>query len=277
MTESAEPRSPRPDFVDPPVIEVALSVGFSPLTAYTNAHGGLFWRRVIETFGTAEEHPPFTIPSVRESVEPASQEVKIVDGAPPIRTWLIAHDGGELLQLQRDVFAHNWRKAGPTQPYPRYEALRGRFEEHFQAFITFSDEQKLGDVEPQQCDITYVNHVPVGEHVRTAGDLQEVVVPWSWPNTGFLPKPDHARFSVQFVIRDDAGRFAGRLTAEVKPAYRRTDRSGVIVLSMTARGKPIGSGLGGALAFFDLGREWIVRGFAELTTPKMHRLWGRTE
>jgi uncharacterized protein (TIGR04255 family) len=277
MTESADSRPPRPDFVDPPVIEVALSVGFPPLAGYTNAHAGLFWQRFRETFATAEEHPPFAIPAVVESTEPPQQELEIVDGAPPIRTWLIASDRGELLQLQRDIFAHNWRKTGPNQPYPRYEAVRSRFEQHFRAFISFVQEENLGPVEPQRCDVTYVNHIPVGEHLRTAGELQELVLSWAWPHTAFLPKPDRAVFSVQFVIRDDNDRFAGRLTVDAKPAYRRSDRSGIVVLSMTARGKPIGTGVEGALGFFDLGREWIVRGFADLTTPGMHKLWARTQ
>ncbi len=275
MPDSADSRPPRPDFTDPPVIEVALSVGFKPLTGYTNAHAGLFWQRLQGTFATAEEHPPFVIPSVAESSEPAPRGLEIVDGAPPIRTWLIASDRGELLQLQRDIFAHNWRKTEPTRPYPRYEAVRDRFHEYFRAFVDFAQEESLGTIEPQRCDVTYVNHIPLGEHMPTAGDLQELVLSWSSPNTAFLPKPDRALLSLRFVIRDDNDRFAGQLTVDAKPAYRRSDRTGIVVLSMTARGKPIGTGIDGTLAFFDLGREWIVRGFADLTTPKMHALWRR--
>jgi hypothetical protein len=27
--------------------------------------------------------------------------------------------------------------------------------------------------------------------------------------------------------------------------------------------------------FFDLGHEWIVRGFADITTPDVHKIWER--
>ncbi|MCY4660974.1 MAG: TIGR04255 family protein [Acidobacteria bacterium] len=276
MVTAAASQRPRPDFSDPPVIEVALSVGFPALERYTSAHAGLFWQRAKGTFSTTEEHPPFDIPAVTEATESARPKMRVVDGAPPLRTWLVTPDGGELLQLQRDVFAHNWRKTAPAQPYPRYEAVRARFENHFRAFQAFAQEENLGTVEPQRCDVTYVNHVPVGDLLRTAGDLQELVVPWSWPHAAFLPKPDRVLFSSEFVIRDESGKFGGRLTVDAKPAYRRSDRSGIIVLSLTARGIPLGAGIDGALAFFDLGREWIVRGFADLTTPKMHALWGRS-
>lgn len=275
MTESADSRPSRPDFTDPPLIEVALSVGFNPLLGYTNAHSGLFWRRFAGTFAKAEEHPPLSLPRVKESRE-APQQIEIVDGPPPIRTWLIAEDGSELLQLQRDIFAHNWRKIGPTQKYPRYESVRNRFKGYFRAFVEFVQERDLGVVEPQACEVTYVNHIPVGAHLRTSGELQELMLSWSWPHTTFLRKPDEVRFSAQFVIRDNNDKFVGRLVVDAKPAYRRSDRSGILVLSMTARGIPLGNGFDGVLAFFDLAREWIVRGFTDLTTPKMHKLWGRT-
>ena len=274
MTESADSRRSRPDFTDPPVIEVALSVGFGPLARYANAHSGLFWRRFAEAFARVEEHPPFNIPPVRELQE-APQEIEIVDGPPPIRTWLIANDGSELLQLQRDVFAHNWRKTGPDQEYPRYESVRARFQEYFRSFVEFVDEEDLGAIEPHACEVTYVNHIPVGEHLKGSGNLEELMTLWSWPHTTFLTKPNEARFAAQFVIRDDSDRFVGRLNVDAKPAYRRSDNSGIIVLSLTARGIPFGNGVDGVLAFFDLGREWIVRGFTDLTTPKMHGVWGR--
>ena len=274
MTESTDSSSSRPDFTDPPVTEVALSVGFNPLTRYANAHGGLFWQRFAETFAKVEEHPAFSLPPVKELPD-APQQIEIVDGPPPIRTWLIAEDDSELLQLQRDIFAHNWRKTGPTQEYPRYESVRSRFQEYFRAFAEFVQERDLGVLEPNACEVTYVNHIPVGEHLRTSGDLQELLLSWSWPHTTFLPKPNEIRFSAQFVIRDDNDKFVGRLIVDGKPAYRRSDRSGIIVLSMTARGMPLGKGFDGVLGFFDLGREWIVRGFTDLTTPNMHKVWGR--
>ena len=278
MTESASSHTVRPDFDNPPVIEVALSVGFEPLARYTNAHTGLFWQRVVGLFSAAEEHPPLSIPPARESLVPSPDqpEVEIGSGVPPTRTWLIARDGDELLQLQRDTFAHNWRKRRPEQPYPRYKSVRGHFEEHFRSFMTFVEEHDLGDVKPKRCDITYVNHIPLDDTVISFGDLHEAFSLCAWPKMVFLPKPDHARSSMQFVIRDDMDKFAGRLTVDVKPAYRRVDGRRVIVLTMTARGNPIGAGVGGTLAFFDLGREWIVRGFADLTTAPMHELWGRT-
>ena len=275
VPESADTPSPRPDFDNPPVIEVALSVGFTPLAQYTSAHGGLFWQRVADKFVKAEEHPPLSIPQESEGVGPAVPRVELT-ALPTPRLWLVTEDGDELLQLQSDVFARNWRKTAPDRPYARYETVRGQFEKGFRSFIAFTEEQGWETVTPERCDVTYVNHFPAGQGWEKFGELHHLVTTCSWPKrTGFLPLPDEALFSGRFAIRDDLGQFAGRLTVEIKPAFR-LDKQRVLVMSMTARGKPLGEGVDGVLAFFDLGREWIVRGFADLTTERMHGLWGRT-
>ena len=45
-------------------------------------------------------------------------------------------------------------------------------------------------------------------------------------------------------------------------------------VQLFARGAPIGDGLEGALAFLDLGHDWLVRAFKSLTTLEMHKEWG---
>jgi hypothetical protein len=40
------------------------------------------------------------------------------------------------------------------------------------------------------------------------------------------------------------------------------------VLHLTARGQ-----VGDGVAFFDIGREWIVKTFKMLTTESMHNIW----
>jgi hypothetical protein len=67
----------------------------------------------------------------------------------------------------------------------------------------------------------------------------------------------------------------GRLYIEFKPAVRHDDGKRVIVLTLTARGAPASPKIVGVLDWFDLGREWIVRGFTDFTADAMHKQWGR--
>ncbi len=274
VTAAKTPSKDRPDFKTPPVVEVALSVGFDPIAGYTSAHSGLFWSRLADDFPDAEDQAPLAIPDETEGLRTRpTQGVAVTNALPPMRTWLKSDDGSSLIQLQRDVFAHNWRKTGADDEYPRYPSVRARFEDRFRTFGEFTTAHGLGAPVTRRCDVTYVNHVPTEEaHV---GRLDEVLAICDWPTTAFLPIPEQRRTSVTFPIRRDDGTFVGRLVCEGKPGKRKSDGQHMFVISLTARGAPIGDGVEGVLGFFDVGRDWIVRGFADLTTPAMHESWGR--
>jgi hypothetical protein len=48
-------------------------------------------------------------------------------------------------------------------------------------------------------------------------------------------------------------------------------------MTLTARGVPHSSDQEELLRCLDVGREWVVRGFADFTTDEMHNLWKRRE
>jgi len=62
----------------------------------------------------------------------------------------------------------------------------------------------------------------------------------------------------------------------LKPAIRDADGMEILLLTLTARGKPAGSELADVLEWLDMGRRWVVRGFADFTSQKMHTLWKRS-
>jgi hypothetical protein len=82
---------------------------------------------------------------------------------------------------------------------------------------------------------------------------------------------------LRFVIPGKAGRPVGRLHVVSQPAWTKTDNTPILVLNLTARGEPLEGGIEGAFGFFELGRKWIVKGFAELTTAEMHKVWERID
>ncbi len=68
----------------------------------------------------------------------------------------------------------------------------------------------------------------------------------------------------------------GRLHVSIQPGWRKPDNAPIYVLELTARGAPTGIGMEGAQSFFDVGHDWIVRGFRDLTTSDMHKIWRLT-
>jgi uncharacterized protein (TIGR04255 family) len=210
------------------------------------------------------------MPVERLDSAPSLATVEFRVGQPPAKTriWLISEDDERLIQIQRDWFAYNWRKRGGQ--YGRYEEGRSNFVSYFERFERFIEDLDLGKIEPKQCEVTYVNHIRTAS--GSLGDLSDVLRIISQPE---LVDPavavEASQLNMAFSLRDGdtaVGRLHLTIIANV------VNDQPVWVLNLTARGVPLGSGLGGVLDFFDLGRKAIVTNFKVLTTETMHEQWG---
>ena len=269
-----------PDFEDPPVTEVALAVQFESLTALRTPQVGLLWNDFRVRFPQIEEHAPLD-PIVERfgEVKPPKVGVRLeMMQKPPVpRCWFLNENGTELIQIQQNRFAHNWRKTGQgDDPYPRYEHVRRTFETELGTFGSFLRRENVGELQPNLCEVTYVNHIVAGRGWDKHGQLDEVLALFAPKySDAFLPDPEEIRLGAAYVIHGEDGQPLGRLRISVEPAYRRSDDQPMFLLNLVARGRPVGEGIDGVLRFLDIGREWVVRSFAAITTPKMHGIWGR--
>ena len=197
---------------------------------------------------------------------------------PGTRCWFKNSAGTQLLQVQRDRFIHNWRKNGTQEAYPRYEQLRREFAEELQAFVAFVQAERLGILTPNQCEITYVNHIVPGGIWESHSELSKVLAVFcdARPDT-FLGQPENSSVSMRFVIQNAKNQPIGRLHISVDPVYRSEDQMPMWQMTLVARGGPQTADVTGVLDFLDMGREQIVRGFASLTTQAMHDSWRRQD
>jgi uncharacterized protein (TIGR04255 family) len=267
-----------PDFRKPPVAETVLSLQFEPIGGLTTAHVGLLWQRFRDQLPLVEERPP--LPPVFERFEapkPPEVEVTVKDRLPAPRVWFLNQAKTELIQVQPDRLVHNWRKVLGIEPYPRYEPIREKFRQEVEIFEQLLRDEGVGTLIINQCEVTYVNHIEPSGVWERHGQLDMVLRNWSRLPTGiFLPEPEDAAARIRFVIPSQ-GKPVGRLHVSFQPAWKKADNSALFSLTLTARGMPLGEGKEGAFAFFDLGRRWIVKAFADLTTPEMQLIWERTD
>ena len=274
--------TPLPDFAKPPVTEVVLSLQFEPLPAFRSLQIGRLWAEALhDRFPTTEEHAPLEPTFERFGVVGRASlmaRLQFFDVPPVARYWFSNEKGTDLVQLQQDRFIRNWRKMGDGDTYPRYEYVREMFQRDVVVFLDFLKRNNLGAVKPNQCEVTYINQVDAGGAWKDHGDVAKVISPWSGQNSDrFLPQPEDVSLNSRYVIPDEQGEPVGRLNVAVQPGYRKADEAPVFLLNLTARGRPLGSGVDGVLRFFDLGREWVVRGFASVTTKTMHQHWERRD
>ncbi len=278
-------RPPLPDFEQPPVIEVALSIQFERLAQLRAPHLGLLWTEFQDKFPFYEDHAPLDhIVETFGVRQPPKLGIQLVAGdAPPVvRCWFLNEPRTELIQVQQDRFVHNWRKIGvgvkEGEEYPHYEHISEQFEKELEVFKKFVVNNNIGKFIPNQCEITYINHIVAGEGWNTHDELSEVVSIWSSDFSEPFPlQIEESRFGIRCFIPDEQGNPIGRLHISLQPGFRRSDEKPMFVLTLTSRGKPSENSTAGIFQFLDAGRKFIVLGFTAITTPKMHTIWGRKD
>lgn len=265
---------PIPSFEAPPVIEVVWGIQFRDLQWLTSSGAGVFWTQIRDDYPVCEEQP--TIPHVIESdrpLAPTGQTIQFGDVPPMNRQWYISPSGTELIQLQRDRFLFNWRKVEDSDTYPRYDYMKEKFSKSWERFCAFVNESGHELSEIDQCEMTYINHFPKGDIWTAPAEIAGAFRPFTWPSdVKFLPSPLSLG---QRLIFDPPGT-PGRLHVTLKHGTTGNgDGTELFVLELTARGLPESTETEGLFAWFASVREWIDRGFADLTSETMHERWRR--
>jgi uncharacterized protein (TIGR04255 family) len=267
-----------PDYAQPPVVEVvfAVALGPLPLSVVDLARFGL--ERLGDAFPLRSEQPPMqmAVETFDRTVQMVMPTLALLTGPPPVRLWFQSEDKTRLVQVQRDWLACNWQGASTGAPYPRYESNETFFCETWDGLSQFVEELGHGPVSPNQCELTYINHIVPGELWARHGQMGNVLR-LAGEAGSFLPEPEDGQVVFRYRIPYE-GRDVGRLYVQATPALRPEDLSPVIQLQIVARGAPLGAGRNGMVAFFRLAHEWIVNGFAAVTTDAAQRsLWERKQ
>lgn len=261
-----------PDFEVPPVIEVVCGVQFNPME-FPVAAVGRFWDRIRESYPHAKDQPPI-VPRFERfdpTAEARGSSVTIDVGQSMMpRTFFDDDTETWLLQLQRDRFLHNWRKGSEDREYPRFPAVFSRFSDAWDGWLDFCRGELEAEPAVNQYELTYVNHIPAGDGWETLADTGRIFRDLTWAeNHDFLPAPEGLQWHSQFRMPNTSG----RLHVKIHKGVRRSDDKPILMCELTARGIDPEKSMS---EWFELGREWIVRGFADLTTDFAHdELWRR--
>lgn len=271
------PVQPMPKFDSPPVVETVFGVHFEPLPRFNSVQRSLFWSRIADDFPLVEEKPP--VDEVREEfgedMTVRGVRWQVSDAVPAIRLWAKSPDGRHTVQIQQDALLVNWERDPTTpDPYWHYEERRRDLAEKLGLLERFVRDAKLGEIHPTTCFATYINHIDYDDAEAFAPLLERLLAVWrNDTSDGWLPEIEYGSFRLAFRLPDQRG----RLHVHVTPGLRRADKRRILRMVLTARGAPKESTVESALDWIDLGHEWIVRGFASLTRPEMHKLWGKTQ
>jgi hypothetical protein len=166
----------------------------------------------------------------------------------------------------------NWRRVRGDESYPRFHVLEARFKQAWQSFLQFVDDEALGDVVVNQCELGYTNHIEKGAGWRELGELDGVFsVLRPRDAQSVLPIPETFSWNARYNLPDKRG----RLHIEMNPVFRGRDMQVLLNLNLTARGAPASGSVEQILEWFRVAHEWCVGAFLAHTSAKAHELWGR--
>lgn len=261
-----------PHYAQPPVIEVVCGVQFEAPAGFGSVHFGRFHERIRREYPDVEELAPLA--EAFEGPLGVQAQGQIAFDLPPLRRLFYkTGDGNFLLQVQPTRFLANWRRVRAADQYPRFSAAFDRFTRGWNDFLTMLRENGIAAPRANQYELTYINHI--GEPGDTfPADIPKYLrfAPWGSRADGLLRQPKAGMLRVGYPL----GSTAGSLHVTVNHGVRTQDQQPVMIIDMTARG-PAAPDWSDMKSWFDLGHEYIVRGFTEITSDDAHRLWRRNQ
>jgi uncharacterized protein (TIGR04255 family) len=255
-----------PSYHTPPVSEVVCGIRFDVPHKLLLPHIGLIWEKFRSDYPNVQHASP---------IATAKGELLLdtVTGLPLPRVWFINESDDQLVQLQLDRFYFNWRRK--EKEYPRYTYVIQNFEHIYDTISDFFVESKLGEIDPIECELSYVNHLYKGAEWNTIEDLPKIFMDFIWNNSDnrFLPHPSKLSWQTEFPMEEKMG----RLIVSLKQAIRTSDKEPLFILELKAIGLGPSNSKQDIIKWFDVAHKWIVKGFTDLTTPELHKFWEREE
>ncbi len=266
-------RSSGHSFRSPPVYETVLAIQFEELSAFRAIHFGLFYEAVARRFPVAEDQPraePIveTFPILPRQMTLMLEQKK----TGPERVWFRdKSDGALLLQVQPDRFGLNWRRTSENEPYSRFDQNGPLFLEEFGKFERFCEDHALGKLQPNLCEVIYVNHLFPMVDESAVECMERVLAGVSMTLENGLPTPELAAFNRVYPIGDRKG----RLYVEAAIG-RHQEKGNFVLLKITARivhreGDDLTTNL-------QMAHDAVVNGFVAITTADARtRRWGENQ
>lgn len=247
-------------FDKPPLDEVVCGLHFEGI-GWQDIHYGLFYQALAGRYPQINRVAPLSTPGV--------EGISILEQPDLPRLWFSNGDQSPyLIQVQPDRFYVNWRKLGKFR-YPHFmppgedESVVEVFQREWDTFCRFCETTKIGIPALRHYELTYINHLVVGEDVQDASDVGKLLGPLG----GLTSLPDIA--SINFTV---AYRASVPIKYTVKSAQRIRDRARVFVLEISTFA-PVSAG-GKVQEDFERANEQLTSEFKRLSSQIAHARWG---
>jgi uncharacterized protein (TIGR04255 family) len=215
---------------------------------------------------------PYEIPP--EPADPTASiqgpRLQVLAAQPLPRYWLISADDQELVQVQTDYLALNWRDRNDTSGYPGYAAMRARFHDLLGA-VEAGLSHHQGVLKPTRAELTYINIIRPSSLWSSHGDTHKLI-------NVTLPAGatyEQLSFSYSQALISAVGEFAGRLHVILSPTVDWVKQEPQLTLTLTARSADLSQqSIALVSTFMDQAHLAIERSFLNLISKEARSAWG---
>lgn len=262
-----------PDYTRPPVVETVLGVQFDRLSNLKNAHLGAFWETLDQHLWPLVSDAPPLVPQFERFDRRVGWAAVVqlhLTQDPSARVQIQNVSRDRMIQVQNGCLHLNWLRRRETDAYPRYEPVRDEFTAVVRRFEAFLNQRGIGELRPNQWEITYVNQIPQNTIWSSPADWSFFQPLAGLPEIAGLIQPESFNGEWHFAIPQRQGRL------HISWQHGQADSNQEFIrLGLTARG-PVApeSGVEEVLSGLDLGRQTIVHSFKQLMSDRANNYWG---
>src|SRR5260221_2726440 len=217
------------DLKRPPVVETSLGCFFTGVEGWNILHFGALWEKF------RAKYPKVDFPPAVVQVADPPGHFRLMPGQPvfPIRAVFTDERKTQLVQIQTDLFLHNWRKSDENPAYEHYDHIFPLFKADWEAFTSFLREQKLPRPKLSRCEVTYFNHLVRGENWGEYETFPKLFRFWRGFEKGSVfSKLEAAALNLVQTIGK------GKATVVVAPGVRLSDGKEILQVNFTATRTP---------------------------------------
>lgn len=267
MTATSSSPPERTKFVDPPIVELVVSLFHLPILELKAQHIGLYWNRICKQFPICEQQAVVVNPADPNPFVETPGEV-----FPLPRFWFRSDEHPILIQLQRNAFMLNWRRTPSAADYPRYETVIRDFRRELETYTAFIKDEVGGKLDVvQKCELNYINIIPTNQFFPDATHVAAVL-----PSLSGLQSLDINDRRLAGINATITYRLAPTLSADMTIKLGRRSDTGdeVLVLELKAHGAPSDLSVQSARQWYEEAHDVTYKLFLDATAKELQeKIW----
>ncbi len=188
--------------------------------------------------------------------------------------------GQNVIQIQNDRFIYNWRrKSIDSSSYTAYEENLEKFFKYFEKFKNYVSSNNFGDLSIDQCEMSYVNLIPVESKSNNSDEMFSTLFPF-WSKViddnalAYQFRSDNCSFSNSYWINNHKSRlYIEAKTNQSNQSNRSNNKH--IDFVLLVRGEPNDGDNINLKKWFDTSHEILIKSFLATTSNTFHEKWSR--